>query len=135
MRFKLILRLQLNQTLTLTPAVPVVSKPVIWYKCPACTGCSPRDAVVMKSISKFGPPNAAEVIWLTSGILYSAKTFPALQTKRYSNNFNKSTEIFDIKRLKLGSFSYIGSISITLCPPNVVINNVPLTSLVIPSKT
>lgn len=66
------------QTLTLVAGRPTVFSPVIWYRCPACGGCSPRDAVVTKSISKFGPPNATDVIWLTSGNSYSAKTFPIL---------------------------------------------------------
>lgn len=50
-----------SHSLTFTPEVPFVPNPVILNKCPASSGKSPRDAVVTYKMSKFGPPNAAEV--------------------------------------------------------------------------
>lgn len=50
-----------SDSLTFTPDVPFVPSLVISNKCPASSGKSPRDAVVTYKISKFGPPNVAEV--------------------------------------------------------------------------
>ena len=51
-----------SYSLTFTPDVPFGPSPVILNKCPASSGKSPRDAVVTYKISKFGPPNAADVL-------------------------------------------------------------------------
>ena len=73
---------------------PLAPKPVTLYVVPAGSGSPKREDVVTYKMSRFGPPNAAEVICL-QGNLISNKTLPVLRKK--SKKYTKKLFTHTIK--------------------------------------